>query len=175
MTMENILQVENPSSGYVFHMNGTGFNSTADKENPLPEDYNKTMGYTIRNGSRQLRFKSLMSQYDKLTYQDIKKIKYDQHRQFPLYTKTIENWDDLRHVSPQEFPNLKDIIEVFSKWTGEADIHNKQAAIFVLAGNHISEFTSNRGIWDRAGSIPEEVFPAALEFAKKYLMKHFGA
>jgi acyl-homoserine-lactone acylase len=174
MPMENILQVENPSSGYVFHMNGTGFNSTSDEENPLPENYNKTMGYTIRNASRQLRFKSMIAPYDKLTYQDIKKIKYDQHRQFPLYTKTIENWDDLRHVSPQEFPSLRDIIEIFSKWTGEADIHNKQAAIFVLAGNHIAEFTNNHGIGDRAGSIPEDVFPAALEYAKKYLLKHFG-
>lgn len=173
MPMDSVLQIENPASGYVFHCNGTGFNCTSYEDNPLIKDYNTTMGYVKCDGSRHLRLQSLMDNYDKLTYEDFKAVKYDQHREFPLYTITIENWDNLRSVSPEAYPELADVIEVFSKWNGEADIHNKQAAIFSLAGDYIAGYTSKNGIWDRRGNIPEEVFPKALKFAKKWLLKHF--
>ena len=174
MPVDSLLQVVNPKSGYVFHVNGTGFNSTGETENPKPEQFNTTMGYIKRNSARNIRFQKLIKQYDKLSMEDVKTIKYDQHRDFPLYTRSIENWDLLRHISPDKHPELADIIAVFSKWDGSGDVHNKQAAIFALSGNYISEYTQKNGIADIEGSLPEAVFPKALAYAKKYLKKHFG-
>lgn len=173
MPIDSLLKVENPPSGYVFHMNGTGFNSTSDADNPNPSDYNATMGYITKNLPRQLRFKDLMANYDKLSYEDFKTIKYDQKHRFPLYSRTIENWDAIRHLSPEKHPEIADIIAVFSKWDGNADIKNKQAAIFVLSTLYISEYRTKQGISDLAGSIEEEIFVEALLYTQKYLLKHF--
>ncbi|BDS14266.1 penicillin acylase family protein [Aureispira anguillae] len=173
MPMDSLLQVENPPAGYVFHMNGSGFNSTADADNPNPNDYNPTMGYVSGAIPRHLRFKELMKPYKKLSYEDFKTIKYDQNRSLPLYTRTIENWDLLRQLSPETYPDLADIIAVFSKWDGGGDIHNKQAAIFSLANDYIIRYMGRKGIADRNGSLPESAFVEALRFAKKHLLKHF--
>ncbi|WMX15142.1 penicillin acylase family protein [Aureispira sp. CCB-E] len=173
MPMDSILTVENPPSGYVFHMNGTGFNSTADADNPNPADYNPTMGYITGNLPRQLRFKDLIAQYDQLSYEDFKRIKYDYKHRFPLYTRTIQNWDLIRHLSPKKYPKIADIIAVFSKWDGNADVHNKQAAIFLLSTIYISDYRSERGLSDIPGTMEEATFADALLYAKKYLLKHF--
>lgn len=175
MPLDKVLQVENPPSGYVFHMNGTGFNCTADADNPNPKDYNPTMGYAQSNVSRHLRFKSLINNYDKLSYDDFKNIKYDQKHNFPLYTRTLQNWDILRNLSPEQHPDLKDIIEVFSKWDGSGDIHNKQAAIFILTSYNIGQYNDKHGIADREGKLPTKVYSNAMRYAKKYLLKHFGS
>lgn len=173
MPIDSLLQVENPPSGYVFHMNGSGFNSTSDEDNPKPSDYNPTMGYITRSLPRQLRFKDLIAEYDQLSYADFKTIKYDQKHRFPLYTRTIENWDLIRQLSPEKYPDLADIIAVFSKWDGNADIKNKQAAIFALSTIYITDYRSKQGISDIAGSMDEAVFADALRYTKKYLLKHF--
>lgn len=173
MPMDSILKVENPPSGYVFHMNGSGFNSTSDADNPSPSDYNPTMGYITKNLPRQLRFKELMSEYDKLSYEDFKTVKYDQKHRFPLYSRVIENWDDIRHLSPEKHPEIADIIAAFSKWNGNADVKNKQAAIFALSMFYIGEYNNKMGIADQVNSLDEEVFVDALAYAQKYLLKHF--
>lgn len=173
MPLDSILQVENPPSGYIFHMNGTGFNSTANADNPKPKDYNPTMGYVQGNLPRQLRFQELIQAHKQLSYADFKTIKYDQDRSFPLYTRTIENLDLLRQLSPEKYPDLADIIAVFAQWDGGGDIHNKQAAIFVLASDYILKYMVKKGIADRNGSLPEIVFVDAMRFAKKHLLKHF--
>jgi len=174
MPLERVLQVKNPPSGYVFHMNGSGFSSSSDEDDPNPADYDKTMGYLTTVGSRHITFKRLIKEYDKLSYDDFKTIKYNQDQTLPLYTRSIENWDQIRHLSPEKYPDLADIIEVFSKWDGSGDVHNKQAAIFVLSSTYISKYTEKQGTWDITGSLSEAVFPEALRYAKKHLLKHFG-
>ncbi len=174
MPMDSLIEVFNPASGYVFHVNGTGFNCTADAENPRPEQYNPTIGYIEQNSARNIRFQRLIKNYDQLSYADLKKIKYDQHRDFPLFTRSIQNWDLLRQLSPKEHPNLADIIAVFSKWTGAGDVDNQQAAIFALAGNYISKYTQKNGLADIEGILPETVYPKAMAYAKRYLKRHFG-
>lgn len=173
MPMDSVLQVENPPSGYVFHMNGTGFNSTSDADNPKPSDYNPTMGYITKNLPRQLRFKELIAKHDKLSYEEFKTIKYDQKHRFPLYSRNIENWDLIRHLSPEKHPEIAEVIAAFSKWDGNATIQNKQAAIFVLSTLYLSKYRTQRGIADLAGSFEEDVFVEALLYAQKYLLKHF--
>lgn len=170
--LEALLQVENPPSGYVYHMNGPGFNSTGPEDNPKPSDVD-ILGYLREETARHLHFQDLMKEYDLLSYDDFKKIKYDSHLRFPLYTRTITNWDMLRHLSPILYPDLADIIAVFSKWDGSTDVKNKQAAILALCAQYILNRMQKDGLLDVNGALPLDYFPKAMRYAKRYLKRHF--
>ncbi|MGH1338501.1 MAG: penicillin acylase family protein [Aureispira sp.] len=170
--LEELLQVENPPSGYVYHMNGSGFNSTGPEDNPTPAEV-QVIGYFQEETARHLHFQDLMEGYDLLSYDDFKAIKYNTTLRFPLYTRTIANWDMIRHLSPELHPDLADIIAVFSKWDGNAAVDNKQAAIFALSTKYIFDRMRKEGRWDISGPLPLDYFPAALRYAKKHLKRNF--
>ena len=170
--LEGLLQVENPSSGYVYHMNGPGLYSTASADNPSLEDLS-VIGYLKEQTARSLHFQDLIQTYDKVSYQDFKTIKYNTNLRLPLQTRTMTNWDMIRHLSPEQHPDLAEIIQVFSKWDGNASVTNKQAAIFALTTKYIFERMRKDGLWDINGALPLDYFPAAMRYAKKYLLRHF--
>ena len=172
--LDSLLFVENPPSGYVYHMNNSGFNCTGPDDQPSPSNFPPQMGYVIGDGARHLQFQDLMAQYDTLSYADFKTIKYNNHLKLPLYTRTIQNWDLLRQLSPAEHPDLADIIAEFKKWEGSGAADNRQAAIFALASQYIIDRMRSDGIWDLSGAIPFDYYPNAMRYAKKHLIKHFG-
>lgn len=174
MPMDSILMIENPSSGYVFHMNSSGFNSTAPVDQKTPNDFDPTIGYLVGDNPRTLRFQYLMQQYDKMSYEDLKRVKYDRTHLFPLYTRTIPNWELLRELSPEKHPDLADIITVFKRWDGNGDADNLQAAIYMLSGEYIIEYQKKTHTYDRNWPIPKHIFPKALRHAKRYLLNNFG-
>jgi acyl-homoserine-lactone acylase len=171
--LDQLLQVQNPPSGYVFHMNGTGFDCTAPADNRSREEIPVVGGYLKGDVARNRRFRHLIQAYDKVSYQDFKTIKYDNKIHLPLYTRTIANWDAIRHLSPDLHPKLADIIAVFDKWDGSADVDNKQAAIFALTTKYILDKMQEDGLWDVNGAVPLEYFPDAMRYAKRYLKRHF--
>lgn len=170
--LEELLQVENPPSGYVYHMNGPGFKCTAPEDNPQPEEM-PIIGYLEASNIRSLHFQDLIKHYDLVSYQDFKRIKYDTRIYLPLQTRTITNWDAIRHLSPELHPDLADIIAVFAQWDGRADVNNKQAAIFALTCHYIFDRMRKEGRADVNGALPLDYFPKAMKYAKKYLKKHF--
>lgn len=170
--LEDLLQVENPPSGYIYHMNGPGLHSTAPTDNPSLEDLS-VIGYLEEQTARSLHFQDVIQTYDKVSYQDFKTIKYNTNLRLPLQTRTITNWDMIRHLSPEQHPDLAEIIQVFSKWDGNASVNNKQAAIFALTTKYIFERMRKDGLWDINGALPLDYFPAAMRYAKKYLLRHF--
>lgn len=170
--LEQLLQVENPPSGYVYHMNGSGFECTAPEDNPQPADI-PVIGYLEKMNIRSLHFQNLIQDYDLLSYQDFKRVKYDTRIHFPLKTRTIANWDALRHLSPEQHPDLADIIAVFAKWDGRAGVKNKQAAIFALTSQYLFDRMRKDGRADVNGALPLEYFPDAMRYAKKYLKRNF--
>lgn len=170
--LEELLQVENPPSGYVYHMNGSGFKCTAPEDNPQPEEM-PIIGYLEASNIRSLHFQDIIKDYDLVSYQDFKRIKYDTRIYLPLQTRTIANWDAIRHLSPELHPDLADIIAVFAKWDGRADVKNKQAAIFALTSHYIFDRMRKEGRADVNGALPLDYFPKAMKYAKKYLKRHF--
>jgi acyl-homoserine-lactone acylase len=172
--LEDLLQVENPAAGYIYHMNGPGFYSTAPEDNPKIEDTD-IVGYLVEETARGYHFRDVIKGYDLVSYEDFKTLKYDGKLRLPLKTRTITNWDALRHLSPEQHPDLADIIEVFSKWDGETDVHNKQAAIYVLTSKYLFDKMSQEGHADVDGALPLHYFPEAMRYAKKYLKKQFNS
>ena len=75
--MKDLPQYLNPASGYLVNTNHTPFNATGAKDNLQAKDFDLTMGYETKNNNRSIRFQELISKYDKLSYEDFKRIKYD--------------------------------------------------------------------------------------------------
>ena len=175
MPMDSLIVVENPECGYIYNMNNSAFHCTCPEENPDPNDFNHTMGYQELNTARAVRFKEIIQNYDKISYEDLKEIKYDSKYSFPLYTRSIQNLDVILHLSKEEHPEIADIIDVLAKWNGDTDKDNMQAAILSLAVQHIISYNKKTGLGEQNNALPKHVFIDALVFAKKHLLKHFGS
>ncbi len=172
LPLDSLLIIQNPNCGYVYHMNGTGFSSTGVECLPNPDNY--SAAYMQEDVARNKRMKELMPQYDKISYQDLKDIKYDQKMKLPLYGRRMQNIDEILHLSVTDYPHLKPTIEALQKWDGSVDVKNKQAAIFSLALQYCFDYLAESGADFLAGDLPSEVYPKALEHAQKHLLKHFG-
>ncbi len=171
---EQILQLHNPDCGYLYHVNGSGLYCTGESCTPMPESYIK-MGYQPLEVARNRRVQELMNNYDKVDYQDIKTIKYDQKYSLPLYTRTIQNLDDILHLSAEEYPKIAKAIKHLEGWDGSASADNRQAAVLSLAVQEVLKYMMKENRADISGSIPKEVFVKGLHKAQKHLLKHFGS
>ncbi len=172
--LEELVQVLNPSCGYLFNTNNSPYYSTCAAENPKPSDYDPTLGHLEKNTGRAMRIMELMEKYEKVSFEDFKKIKYDLKSCSPFYTRSIENLEEMLHLDPQKYPDIADIIEALKKWDRRVDVHNKQAAIISLSVQYLLKYMRKRNIVDYNNSLPVEEFANALRFAKKHLKKHFG-
>jgi acyl-homoserine-lactone acylase len=75
--LKDLPQYLNPKSGYLFNTNNTPFDATAKNENLKKEDFDPTMGIETLDNNRSVRFQELMEGVDKLSFEDFKRIKYD--------------------------------------------------------------------------------------------------
>ncbi len=175
LPVEKLLQIENPSCGYLHHSNGAGFYTTAPECQPSPENY--LPAYQRGKTARNIRLQELFAKYadQKISYDAIKEIKYDRKLSFPLYNRTIQNLDLLRNLSVEKYPELRDIINVTKKWNGQTTADNKQAAIFSLAIQYILKKMGEKGIPDINGDLPEAWYAESIKFARKHLLKYFGS
>lgn len=175
MPLDSLIVINNPSSGYVFNMNNSSYDCTAPENNPKPADYNHTIGYQTGLTARSLRFHDLIDTIEKISYDDLKRIKYDSHMHFPLHTRAIGNLDLIRNLDPSKYPDIADVIQVLSKWNGSVEADNQQAAIISLAIQEMISYMKENHIGELNNELPEEVFVESLRFAKKHLLKYFGS
>ncbi len=174
MPLDSLVYISNPKSGYVFNSNNTPFNCTGPEENPNPDDYPQTIGYLKENTARSLRFQELMAKYDKMSYQDLKDVKYDLRYPEVLSTRTLQNMDVLFKLSKEKYPDLAGAIDALSKWNFSTDVDNKQAALFTVSLQYLLKYMFKRGTIDQNNTLDESVYVDALRFARKHLLKHFG-
>jgi len=172
--LDSLPHYVNPRSGYLFNTNNTPFNATAPEENLDPASFNPTMGMPDKDVNRSIRFQYLMSQEDRVSYEDFKRIKSDIAFQLPLYTRTLENLSVLQQLDPAKYPDIADAIDVLKRWNGSATADNQQAAIFSMTLQYLIEYLGKNGIMDYNNTIGEEVYVDAVRKAKKHLMKYFG-
>ena len=74
---EELPQVLNPESGYLYNANNTPFKSTSTNENPNSQDFPKEMGYSLYDNNRSTRIYELIESYEKIDFSDFKSIKFD--------------------------------------------------------------------------------------------------
>lgn len=176
--MEELPQLLNPASGYIFNSNNTPFTATKAGENINASDYpNELMGYLEKETNRSIRFMEIMDSIGdrKMTYEEFKKIKFDiQYAQNTFYTYNIENIDILPNLDPNKYPDLADVLDLVKNWDRSTDKEDENAAVFSVAFTYIIDELANRSALLDANTLPEEVFVNALRKAKKYVLKYYG-
>ena len=165
-------QYVNPPSGYLVNMNHTPFNATGPADNLKPDQFDKTMGYERYNNNRSIRFGELIRQYDKLSYADFKRIKYD--RQLPARLSYVSGPDanNLFSLKPDDYPDIRELVRTVVSWDRQAQANSRGAAVFLLFYTY----------WkDKAGTMtnPPQVLTTAdcaegLRYVARYMRKQFG-
>lgn len=172
---EELVQVLQPSCGYVYNCNNTPFSSSGPLDTPQRRDYDPTLGVCPNETNRSIRFRELIAEYDRVSYADIKRIKYD--RSFPkqFFTPFMSNPDLMVGLDPNQFPEVAEEIERLKAWDREAREDSEDAGLFlVFLDNLIQTAQDRQELFVMREWSPEEV-AAELIKAKKHLKKHFGS
>ncbi|MCH3881363.1 penicillin acylase family protein [Tenacibaculum aquimarinum] len=174
---DSLPQVLNPSSGWVFNTNNSPFSATDSVNNFKETTLNKRMGYQITGmeNNRSNRFLELMEQYDSISYEDFKTIKYDNQYPKKMMTRTALNLENLMHLNPSDYPEISDAITLLNTWDRKTDKTNKTAALYILTWMHLNQKRIDEGREVRRGSITLEDCVFGITKAKDELLKNYSS
>jgi acyl-homoserine-lactone acylase len=126
---DSIPQVLNPECGYVFNANNTCFKATCGADDPVYDKINYTMGHDTTMTNRGLRFLENISKYNKVSWDDFLKIKYDSHYPAnPVFFKKFQAFD-IVEMNPDEYPDIADAIRIIRAWDKSGSLENKNATL----------------------------------------------
>ena len=116
--LDSLPQVLNPLSGWVFNTNNTPFSSSDSIHNPKETDLNKIMGYQSvgLENNRSTRFLELMQEYDTISYDDFKRIKYDNQYPSKMILPNATNLEMIMNLDETKYPEIADAIQILKKW-----------------------------------------------------------
>ena len=126
--LANLPQVLQPQSGFVYNTNHSPFHSTNGNDNPVNRIPN--MGYETLENNRSMRFDELIAGYPTISFEQMKKIKFD--RQFPTQFAFPTNIDTLFMLKSADYPDLADMIANCTTWDKKATTDSRGAATFLL-------------------------------------------
>ena len=169
-------QVVNPEAGYVFNTNNSPFNATAPAENPKETAQNKTMGYQEKGieNNRSTRFVELMQEYDKVSWEDFKRIKFDRTYPSQLQTTDMQNLELLLQLDPREHLPISDAVRMLNQWDRGTDLDNETALLFFTCIDFLRKNLKKQKKLKRGDSITEKDAAEAIWAAKKQLLEDFG-
>ena len=167
---EDLPKLLNPPSGYLFNTNNSPFNSTKKEYNLLEENYNSTFSYKEKENNRSLRFMEIIKDYDKLSFDNFKVIKYDQ--QYPDSLAYVGNIAKIFNFDTDD-DTLNDILNIIKNWDKKGSYNNLGAAHWSLFYRFILELLSKNDL-KVTDEIPIKLFNKALQKTRKHLTKYFG-
>ena len=168
--LSELPQQMNPASGYLFNTNHSPFLATDEKYNLNPKNYDINDGYETYHNNRSQRAKDLIDPLKKISYEDIKRIKFDRS----LPTKILFPYgftaDSMFLVDENAYPTLAPIITTLKKWDHAAVVESKGAAIYNLAYYFVPQVMDGRKNDKLTTAEAVQVYQQIDE----YLQKHFG-
>jgi len=173
--IENLPQVIQPKSGFIYNANHSPFKSTSADENPNEKDYSERMGYETYDNNRSTRLIELIESYDKVSYDDFKDIKYD--NSFP--SKFSYNFMDINLIDEIELDTNHELFEIVNEiqnWNRKTDINSIGAGLYgVLYYHLIYNYADQiRKLSSEEKPVSKEIILSAVSEIKPYLIKHFG-
>jgi len=168
--MEDLPQLLNPPSGYLFNTNNTPFNATKAGENLNEDDFDPTLGFREKENNRSVRFMQLIEQYPTMNYEEFKRIKYDQ--QYPDSLICPFQLNEVFDIDANKYPEVKDLINIIQSWDRKANIENTAAAQWSILFQKLVKRTKEEGLY-HAESLPEELIIEEIKATQKFLLKHF--
>ena len=173
--IEDLPQVLQPKSGFIYNANHSPFKSTSADENPNELDYSERMGYETYDNNRSTRLIELIESYDKVSYNDFKDIKYD--NSFP--SKFNYNFMDINLISEIELDEDHELFEIVNEiqnWDRKTDINSIGAGLYgvfyyQLIYNYADQI---RKLSSEDKPVSKEIILSAVSDIKSYLIEHFG-
>jgi len=169
--IEDLPQVLQPMSGYIYNANHTPFKSSAEDDNPDKTQFETAMGFETYDNNRSTRLKTLIDQYEKIDYSDFKTIKYDTQYPKPY----AFSWMDINYLERLEagnYPNLKVLIERLQQWDRKAIATSLGAGTFAVFYDQLRPFYQDL---EEPKIFPPSILLKALKKTKAYLLKHFDS
>ena len=166
---EELPQVLNPESGYIYNANNTPFKSTSINENPKSQDFPKEMGYSLFDNNRSTRIYELIESYEKIDFSDFKSIKFDYKFPTPFKFNFVDV-NQIMEMNPEEYPDIAELIKEIQNWDRSTNSDSLGAGIFAMfyynLGNYIRKPYINR-------KLSNNLIAQMLSDVKAYMIKHF--
>ena len=168
---KDLPQQFNPSTGYLFNTNHSPFKASGLADNLDPANYPKSMNYLLRDNNRSTRFRELMPDSGRISYERFKSIKYD--GQLPEKMAFRTNMESLFNLNTSNYPAIAKQIESLSNWDRRSGIESEGAAVFAFVYYYWwDKFAQTGRSWETTLSEAEAV--ESLQAAKTHFETHFG-
>ena len=176
LTIDELPHVENPASGFVFNTNNSPFNATAPEDDTDQSAIDLLNGFLPEdtNNNRSAQVLSLINQYDTITYQDFKRIKYDTQYPDSLQSAYILNLELLLDLDHEEHPEISDAVQILNRWNRDTKIENSSAPLFFLSYKALENRLKEEGRFKRGQYITSKECAAAIKIAKDIMLLKYG-
>jgi acyl-homoserine-lactone acylase len=168
--LNELPQYTNPSSGYLFNTNHSPFLASANKDNLDPTKFDANDGYETYHDNRSRRAKDLIDQLDKISYDDLKRIKFDRSLPSKILFPYGFNADSMFLVDEKVNPKIAHLITTLKTWDHAAVVESKGAAIYNLAYYMVPQIMEGRK--NDMLTLKEAVM--VYEKINDYFIKYFG-
>lgn len=172
-TIDDMPQVRNPHCGYIYNMNNTPYDATCEAEDVPFGSFPTVMNFRTGNGNRSERFKQLIKGMDKVSFDEMKSIKFDS--QFPDTSRFLSSIKLIYQLDTAKYPNLKEAISLMQHWDKKATPDAHGAAIWELAITYIfnkHDYDDHEFLTGIPLDEPELI--EAIQHAQDHLLKYFG-
>jgi acyl-homoserine-lactone acylase len=169
--IEELPQVIQPKSGYIYNANHSPFYSSSESDNPLAENFSKDMNFETYHNNRSTRLYDLINAFEAIGDQEFKTIKYD--RQFPKpFQFNYVDINAIDSISAANYPELTTLINDIQNWDRKADIDSYGAGAFASLYFELQKIYSSL---PEDKKVTEDQLITALRQVKEDLQTHFGA
>lgn len=175
--LDSLPQVLKPKSGYLYNTNNTPYSASAMEDNPRLKDSQHTMSFQMADmeNSRSLRFQELISSFEKLTYKQFKRIKFDQQYGDHIKSRELLNLNLLFELSPDDLAEISPEIQQLKDWDRSFAIDNTTAPLFICTLQKLLQNLREQGRLQWRGTLTKAAAREAITEAKAFLIKHYGS
>jgi acyl-homoserine-lactone acylase len=169
-------RVENPACGYVFNTNNTPTNASCVVADNCSKEVLKYADMRYGDNNRSHRFKELVEDDKRYTFEEFKAIKFD-----TKMTKNSAFWKSLSGlfaIKPEDHPPFEEAIELLQNWDGDASGENTTAPLFLLTIQYVFEKMGYTDVPFTTGipdTISAELYVEGIEQASKDLIQQHGS
>jgi acyl-homoserine-lactone acylase len=165
-------QIINPNCGYVFNTNNTPFNASSQSDNLNPKDYPAYFGFEPGDNNRSTRLVELLAEYDKITLEDAKRIKFD--CQFPDSSNFQCSIENFMEIDANCFPDVTESIVKMQNWDKVADKDSEAAGMYLLTYHYIfNKLNLGTEAFIEGLDVDDNLFIEAVTYANEHLMEYF--
>lgn len=167
---EDLPHVHNPESGFVINCNGSPFFTTAEGQNPDPDNFSETLGIDTYITNREMRAMELFGSDDSITREEFYEYKFDMA--FDPDSPPAKLVRRILDAPKPESELMRRAVDLLATWDLETDPDNPAAALAILTTYPVTRGWEQRE--DLSDEVPMEELWDALRNAANELQLYHG-